>query len=138
MSPDRCTESERKLIKPSKLISMFCLCLLWFRNFFKKMFLGCNHLTLTYWVTWSKERPSYLVQRKARIERKRHNGILITVYIQAEFLLITGSQNKFLKNRREICGRTFWTRKRQWPLSIYYQVMSGLWLIIDDAHLEAT
>ena len=100
------------------LFPCFCLCLLWFRSLFKKSFLGCHHLI--YWVTWSKERPNYLVKSKARIERKKHSDILVTVYIQVKFLLITGSQNKFLKNTRETCGRTFWTRKRQRPLSVYY------------------
>ena len=100
------------------LFPCFCLCLLWFRSLFKKSFLGCHHLID--WVTWSKERPNYLVKSKARIERKKHSDILVTVYIQVEFLLITGSQNKFLKNTRETCGRTFWTRKRQRPLSVYY------------------
>ena len=100
-----------------KLFPCFCLCLLWFRSLLKKLFSGCHRLT--YWVTWSKERPNYLVKSKAKIERKKHSGILVTVYIQVEFSLITGSQNKFLKNRRT-CGRTFWTRKRQRSLCVCY------------------
>lgn len=56
--------------------------------FKKNFFLG-----VTIWLSLTD-----LVQRKAKLVRKRHSGILVTVDSQAKYLLIIGNENKFKKN----------------------------------------
>lgn len=94
VSPNRkanwCTESERKSSKPSKLIFMFLFVRVMIEEPSKKIAFRYNHLTLTYWVTWSKEKPSYLVRRKTKIQRKGMVASLLLYIFKLNFFWSLG------------------------------------------------